>query len=97
VRSKKAKPAATPRCPPTVRKVAYTVKWDSTRRRFIALDDTGTLLGLSEVQGLAMGIARAAAMKGVRVARVRISVMIEDDQGNLRKQWIFAPPGKGHG
>ena len=90
-------PKSAPRRRPTVRKVAYTVKWDSTRRRFIALDDTGTLLGLSEVQGLAMGIARAAAMKGVRVARVRISVMIEDDQGNLRKQWIFAPPGKGHG
>lgn len=56
LRPKKAKSAATPRRRPTVRKVAYTVKWDPIRRRFIALGDSGILLGLSAVQGLAMGI-----------------------------------------
>jgi hypothetical protein len=44
-----------------------------------------------------MGIARTAAMKAVRVERVSISVMVEDDFGKLRKQWTFTPPGKGHG
>jgi hypothetical protein len=44
-----------------------------------------------------MGIARTAAMKAVRLERVQISVMVEDDFGKPRKQWTFAPPGKGYG
>ena len=72
------------------------VKWDTTRRRFIALDERGILLGLSEVQGLAMGIARTAAMKTVRAAMVLVSVVVEESNGKVRKQWTFTPPGKGH-
>ena len=82
---------------PKIRKITYMVKWNPTRRRFFALDENGILLGLSEVQGLAMGIARTAAMKAVRVARVLVSVIVEESNEKLRKQWTFTPPGKGHG
>ena len=74
--------------------VIYAAKWDTTRRLFVALDDSGTLLGTSEMKGLAMGIARTAAIDAARERKIKITVMVEDDGGTLRKQWTFAPPTK---
>lgn len=79
-----------------VRKAAFRVMWDDARRRYIALDDTGVLLGLSDVKGLAMGIARTAAMNAARERRALVSVYVEDDQGNVKRHWSFAPLGRGH-
>jgi hypothetical protein len=79
-----------------VPKIAYVTKWDPDRRRFIALDDTGILLGLSHTQGLAMGIPRAAAIDAARVKDAQVSVVVEDENGKRKKQWTFAPPKK-HG
>jgi hypothetical protein len=73
----------------------YVAKWDEERRQYVALSDDGTLLGMSHVKGLAIGVARTAALDAVRERRVKITVMAEDDDGKLRKQWTFAPPGKG--
>jgi hypothetical protein len=73
----------------------YVAKWDKERRQYVALSDDGTLLGMSHMKGLAIGLARTAALDAVRERRVKITVMAEDDDGKLRKQWTFAPPGKG--
>jgi hypothetical protein len=73
----------------------YVAKWDEERRQYVALSDDGTLLGMSHVKGLPIGVARTAALDAVRERRVKITVMAEDDDGKLRKQWTFAPPGKG--
>ena len=73
----------------------YVAKWDEERRQYVALSDDGTLLGMSHMKGLAVGLARTAALHAARERRVRITVMAEDDDGKLRKQWTFAPPGKG--
>ena len=78
-------------------KVAYVVNWDPVRSRFVALDDGGAVLGLSHMKGAAIDIARIAAMKAAKQQRAAVSVMVEDDYGKLKKQWTFAPPGKGHG
>jgi hypothetical protein len=72
------------------------MKWDPDRRRFIALDDSGVLLGLSRLKGLATGIARTAAMNAANDRRIAISILVEDDNGKMKKQWTFAPSGKGH-
>ena len=77
-----------------VPKITYVTKWDPDRRRFIALDDTGILLGLSQTQGLAMGIARTAAINAARVKGDQVTVVVEDDKGKRTKQWTFAPPNK---
>ena len=60
----------------------------------MALDDSSTLLGMSELKGLAIGIVRTAAINAARERRIKITVMVEDDGGTLRKQWTFAPPTK---
>jgi hypothetical protein len=83
--------------------VVFVTKWDADRRRFVALDDAGVLLGLSPTQGVAMGIARTAAIKEAEVRRCRITVVVEDENGKRKKHWTFAPPSKhiprakGHG
>jgi hypothetical protein len=74
--------------------VIYAAKWDPTRRLFVALDDSGTLLGMSEMKGLAMGIARTAAISAAKKRKIKITVIVEDDGGTLTKQWTFAPPTK---
>jgi hypothetical protein len=74
--------------------VIYTAEWDPTHRRFVAFDDSGTLLGMSDTKGLVMGIARTAAINAARERKIKITVMVEDDAGTLRKQWTFAPPTK---
>jgi hypothetical protein len=49
---------------------------------------------MSEMKGLAIGIVRTAAINAARERRIKITVMVEDDGGTLRKQWTFAPPTK---
>jgi hypothetical protein len=71
--------------------VAYVAKWDPARQRFIALDHDGVLLGLAHNLGLAMGIARTAAMRTAWMDQVRVTVMVEED-GKLKKKWVFDPP-----
>ena len=82
---------------PKVPKAAFRVMWDDARRRYIALDDSGVLLGLSPTKGVAMGIARTAAIDAARDRSKTISVLVEDDGGKFLKQWTFAPPARGHG
>ena len=74
-------------------KVAYLVRWDETRRRYVVLDD-GVLLGLSDRKGLAMEITRTTAIKAAQEHQAMVTVMVEDDVGRLKKQWTFTPPGK---
>lgn len=84
-----------PSLPPPKRKpTVYVAKWSEEHRQYVALSDDGTLLGMSHTKGLAMGIARSAALDATRERRVRITVMVEDDNGKLKKQWTFAPPGQ---
>jgi hypothetical protein len=74
----------------------YVAKWDEERRQYVALSDDGALLGMSHLKGLAIGLARTAALDASRERHIRITVMAEDDDGKLRKHWTFTPPGKGH-
>jgi len=80
--------------PRNVKQIAFAAKWDPARRQYVALDDNGGLLGMSRLKGLAMGIARSAAVNAAKERGVKITVMVEDDSGTFRKQWTFAPPSK---
>ena len=86
-----------PASPPAAKRgkapmVSFVTKWDALRRRYIALDDSGVLLGMSHTKGLAMGIARTAAINGAKERGTKITVMAEGDDEKLKKQWTFAPP-----
>jgi hypothetical protein len=90
-------PPKKPKTAPASRKVpkiTYVIKWDPDRRRFIALDDASALLGLSQTQGVAIGVARTAAINAARLQGAQVSVVVEDENGKRKKQWTFAPPNK---
>jgi hypothetical protein len=89
-------PPKNPAAAPRKRNITYQVKWDSERRRFLALDDSLALIGLSPAKGLAIGIAKTAAIDAARTRRAKVTLMVEDYDGKLRKHWTFAPLGKGH-
>jgi hypothetical protein len=79
-----------------VPKIMFSVRWDPTRRRYVAEDDGGSLLGLSQTKGIAMGTARTAAINAAKERRATVSVLVENDGGKMVKQWTFAPPTKGY-
>ena len=81
----------------STKQVTYVAKWDPARRQYVALDDSGALIGMSDVKGAAMGIVRAAAIDAAKARDIKITVMVEDDTGTLKKQWTFAPPSKSTG
>lgn len=77
-------------------KIAFRAIWDANRRRYVAVDDDGALLGLSPDKNLAMGIAHTAALNAARDRVAAVSVMVEDDRGKF-KTWESFAPGKAHG
>jgi len=75
----------------TPRRLKFVAKWDPQRSRYVALDDSGSLLGTSQTRSLAMGIARTGAMKAASERRVHVVVLVETD-GKLKEEWTFDPP-----
>ena len=70
---------------------AFTVEWDRKRQKFVALDDHGTLLGISPNQSNAIGSAIREARTASRDGR-RVLVQVLQQNGTFRNEFIAQPP-----
>lgn len=69
----------------------FTVEWDNERRKFVALDDRGDVLGSFPNQSNAIGSAIRDAKLASR-AGCRIAVKVLQQNGTFRNEYIAQPP-----
>jgi hypothetical protein len=76
----------------TVPTLMFMVRWDEGWGEYVALDTCGTVLGSSREKFNAIASARRAATV-TREAGVSVLVMVEGNDGRLRRDWEAEPGG----
>ena len=71
--------------------VAFTVKWDTRRRTFVALDEGGNLLGIGQNKNRTIGSAFRDATARSK-AGVRVVVKVEGETGKYKTERVVEPP-----
>lgn len=71
--------------------IAYTVRWDEDQRKYVTLDTGGSLLNASFDKSSAIGSARKEALL-TSLSGIRVTVMVQEDDGKFRNEWIAEPP-----
>jgi hypothetical protein len=69
----------------------FRVLWDGDRRKYVALDTAGTLLG--EFDDIAQAIGRAH-LRAITASEsgVRVVVVVQGADGRMRHDWTAEPP-----
>jgi hypothetical protein len=69
----------------------FTVEWDQGQQKFVALDDSRTLLGASPNQSNAIGRAIRGANLACRKGYC-VAVQVLQQNGLFRNEYIAPPP-----
>jgi hypothetical protein len=91
VKQKTSTSARVPKRRTKVPSVTYLVKFDPTRRKFVALDEEGNLLGTDLNKSRTIGSAYREAMR-VSKDGAQVTVMVEDEKRRRKKECVVDPP-----
>lgn len=74
--------------------IAFMVRWDEEKRKYLALDTCGSVLSASSDKCQTIESARREA-RLTSQSGVRVTIIVKEDDGNFSNEWVAEPPTAG--